>query len=109
MEFAVIKWKDRQLYIKEGDSTRNFKWTDDLQDAIWFPTEVDADNTAENYFVSFNKWESRTLIMDDNSLIGYLVANEKLEPGRYDVGSFVNVNDNGEIKEKILYKGEIIA
>lgn len=109
MEFAVIKWKDRQLYIKEGDSTRNFKWTDDLQDAIWFPTEVDAEKTARDYFKSFTKWETREVFMDDNSLVGYLVSNKKIEPGTYDVTTIVSAWDGDNAVEKFIMDGEIIG
>jgi len=107
MEFAVIKWKDRQLYIKEGDSTRNFKWTDDLQDAIWFPTCVDAEKTANNYFVSFKNWESRDVIMDDNSLIGYLVSNKELEPGTYEATSAVVYVDDSP-RQIMIHEGEVL-
>lgn len=71
--FAVIKFKGRQLYINEGDTTRTFKWTDDLQNAIWFPTGADALKTAQNYFVSFEGYEIRIVEMDPVSLVGRLL------------------------------------
>ena len=107
MEFAVIKWKDRQLYIKEGDTDTTFNWTDNLQEAIWFPTCVDAEKTASNYFVMFENWETRDVIMDDNSLIGYLVSNKELEPGTYEATAAIVYIDD-EPKKILILEGEVL-
>lgn len=54
-QFAVIKIKGKKVYLQaDGDV---FKWTTNVNDAIWFDYEYKAEQFADGYFKNFKNYE----------------------------------------------------
>lgn len=54
-EFSVIKIKGKKVYLQaDGDV---FKWTTNVNDAIWFDYGLKAEQFASEYFKNFKDYE----------------------------------------------------
>ena len=55
-EVIIMKLKNgRKMYLKAGIG-ESCEWTLDRDEAIWFETEKEAKEFAQNYFKNFKDW-----------------------------------------------------
>lgn len=58
--FSVIAMKtktDKNLYLMASETKEDkLEWTFDINEAIWFNTDEEANNFANKYFKNFNDW-----------------------------------------------------
>ena len=54
-EFSVIKIKGKKVYLQADGN--GFKWTTNVNDAIWFDYEQKAEQFAYGYFKNFKNYD----------------------------------------------------
>ena len=69
--FLIIAMKtktNKNLYLSENGTNGKLEWSFNINDAIWFNTDQDANKFADKYFKNFHDWFITDTTLDINTV-----------------------------------------